>query len=55
MFSEGTRFIQDTNEVIKMFREEKDGEFLMSVESRTKTENAGAVIDQLLMYFDGMT
>ena len=55
MFPQGARFIQDINEVIDMFPEDKDDEFLSSAESRPKREIYGAGIDQLLMSFDGNT
>ena len=45
MFPEGSRFIQDINQVIEMFPEDKDNEVLRSAESRPKKENSGAGID----------
>ena len=55
MFPEGVIFMQEIDEVIKMFPEEKGGEDLSSAEIRPKRENAGAGIDRLLMYFYGKT
>ena len=55
MFSEGEILMQNNNEVIEMLPEEKYSEVLKSAETQPKRENAGAVIDQLVMFFDGKT
>ena len=55
MFPEGYRFVQDINEVIEIFTEEKYSEVLRSVEIRPKRENLDAGIDRLVMSFDGKT
>ena len=55
IFLEGERLVQNTNEVIYMFPEEKYDEVLRSAESGTRRENAGAGIDQLVISFDGNT
>ena len=55
MFPEGAIFMQDINEVIDMFLEDKDDEVFRSAGSRPKRENTGAGIDRLVMSFDGKT
>ena len=47
--------MQDVNELIEMFPEEKGGEVLRSAEIRPKRENFGAGIYKLVIYFDGNT
>ena len=55
MFPEGSRFVQEINEVTYMLSEEKFSEVLRSAESRPKRENAGAGIYRLVISFDGNT
>ena len=55
MFPELVRFMQYTNEVIRMLPEEKNGEVLRSAESIPKSENSGGGIDQLAISFYGKT
>ena len=55
MFPKGARFIQDINEVVRMFPEDKDGEVLSSAEIRPNRQNSGAWIDRLVLSFYGKT
>ena len=55
MFSEGVKFVHNINELIYIFPEEKYVEVLRSAESRPKRDNNGAVIERLVMSFDGNT
>ena len=45
--------MQDINDVIEMFPEEKYDEVLRRAESIPKRENDGAGIDRLVMFFMG--
>ena len=47
--------MQNINEVVYMFPEEKDSEFLRSAESRPKREYSGAGIDRFVISFDWKT
>ena len=55
MFPEVVRFMQDINEVIEIFPENKYGEVLRRAEGGLKMENVVAVIYLLVMSFDGNT
>ena len=44
MFPEGARFMQDINEAIEIFPEEKDDEVLISAENVPKRDNAAVGI-----------
>ena len=45
MFPEGSIFMQEMNEVIDMFPEDRDNEVLRSADSRPRRDNVGTGID----------
>ena len=53
MFPERARFMQDINEVIEIFPEEKDDEILRSAKNRPKKKYFGIGIDRLVMFLMG--
>ena len=53
MFPERARFMQDINEGIEIFPEEKDNEILRRAKSIPKREYFGIGIDQLVMFLLG--
>ena len=55
MFTEGARFVQNINEVIRMLLEEASNGVLRSAENRPKRKNYGKGIDLLVILFDGKT
>ena len=55
MFVEGERFMQDINEAIGIFPEDKDNEVLRRAEIIPKRENNSAGIDRLVKSFDRKT